>query len=300
MRIRMLFALGMVLALAVTAQAQRIPKIDPGKLPRIDLDGTISGVRPGAILVTTATNETWGVKLTPRTKIKVTGNAGLDVLRRGVFVRFTATVDKRRSRIADKVGKLTVFTPSQDQEYMPGVFYPGGAGADDEMQPFGAPPFGAQPPRAKRHAAAANKETFDIRARVVGSRKGKLNLYVPNQFFKPSLSIRLADDVVIDVDSADYSIAKSGDKLQARGEQFARTAIEASKVTIELAKPLDAARKKTPKKAISKRPSRRTAKDKQDSFEVVDEIAREKDQAEADNNEPPAQHQELPGDRPAP
>ena len=289
MRIRMLFALSMVLSMAVTAQPQRIPKADPGKLPRIDLDGTISGVRPGAILVTTATDETWGVMLAPRTEIKVTGNAGLDVLRRGVFVRFTATVDKRRSRIADKVDKLTVFTPSQDQEYMPGVFYPGGAGADGEMQPFGAPAFGAQPPREKRHAAA-NKETFDIRARVVGFRKGKLNLYVPNPYFKSPLSVRLADDVVIGIDSADYSIAKPGDKLQARGRQIARTAVEAIKVTIELAKPRDVPPIKVPKKTTSKRPSRKTAKDKQDSFEVVDETAPKREPAEADNNQPATPH----------
>ena len=283
MRIPVQFALGMVLALAVAAQAQRMPRIERPKLPRITIEGTISSVQPGAILVTTATKETWGVKLTPKTKIKITGNAGIDVLQRDAFVRFTATVEKRRSRIADAVAKLTVFTPSQHQEYMPGVFYPGGADADEEVQAFGAPPAEEQPPRAKRPPA---KETFDIRARVVSFRKGKLNLYVPNPYFKPSLSVRLADDVVIDVDSSDYSIAKAGDKIEARGDQIAPTAIEATKVTIELVEPLDAAKKKVAKKPTTKRPSRKKANDKQVPFEVADDIVPEQGKAEADNNKP--------------
>ena len=203
---------------------------------------------------------------------------------------------------------------------MPGVFYPGqnGDGAGLEPKPGmppkvprpqgpGVPPDVPQPPAAgkppnapqgqdadKPAKAAANIETFDIRARITAVKGRWLTVYAPrNTFFKPSFRFQLTDKPVIQLDVNDYSLAKSGDKISARGVQLAPQAVQAMQVEIQLAEPLSDSRKK-PKRPAGKRPPRGPSKEGQDRqpFEVAQEIEQEK-RAKAEQPKQP-----RPGDKP--
>ncbi len=270
---RALLAVCMVFSLVVWADGQGFhPRAgrQPGaaRFAPVRVDGAIAQIGPGMIMVTTAANEMWWLKVPANAVIRVTGTAEPEVLCSGLFVRFTAAVDKRRSKVQGKVEKLTIFTPSREPSRMPGVFYPNqvGAGAGvkqgPEMPPgFGMPPNPGMRPNpavqpqvpgtqnaSARGTAASNVEAFDIRAQVASHKKGKLTLYVPNPFFKPKLKIELSEEPVIEVDVSSYAVAKPGDKISARGLQISQRGVHAREVLIELAEPLDTLRKKPQKR----------------------------------------------------
>lgn len=294
----------------------------PGRQPPviqfapIQLQGTVAGVRPGMIAVSTAAGETWAVKVTGRTEIRVLGTAEPDVLRPGLYVRFFAPVDKRRSRVEQKVGKLTIFSPSKQIGRMPGVFYPGQEGDEAAPEP-GTPPNGPEAPGPGRAAKAHNRkapaerpmgprsrtpgppdkapnvETFDIRARLTAVKGDWLTVYVRNPFFKPSLRIQLTDEPEIKLDVSEYSVAKPGDKVAALGRGIGAQAVQARQVRIELAEPLGGSGKRA-KRPGPKRPPRRPRKGGHDrgSFEIAEEM--ESDKPGQGKQPPPAPKKDAP------
>jgi hypothetical protein len=139
-------AVSAVLALAVSVHGQGLRRRGPVLGPAIpvapiQLQGTVAGVRPGMVAVTTAAGETWALKITPRSEVRVTGTAEPDVLRPGMYVRFIAPIDTRRSLVQGEVEKLVIFSPSEEVGRMPGVFYPGQEGEDSALEPgAGGPP----------------------------------------------------------------------------------------------------------------------------------------------------------------
>jgi len=116
---RACFAGCLALAIAAAASAQQIIQIVP-----VEISGTISQIGNRMILVTTAAKRTYTVALTNRTQIRVVGMAEPDILAPGAFVRFIALVDRKTGRVQGKVDALTIFTPAQTNERIPGVMYP--------------------------------------------------------------------------------------------------------------------------------------------------------------------------------
>jgi hypothetical protein len=311
---RAALAASAVLGLAVSTQGQgrnpRAAAMPPMiQLMPIQLEGTVAGVRPGMIGVTTAAGETWALKIPPKAEVRVTGTAELSVLRPGMYVRFLAAVDKRRSLAQGKVEKLTVFSPSQELGRMPGVFYAGQEGDEAAMQPGPGvrpnPPQGRNPGgrpnrpkgrdgRVPPKAAPAGRDA-DARGKTAANVvKGRwLTVYARNTFFKPTLRIELADKPVVNLDVNTYTLAKSGDKISARGVQIAPQVIQAMQVAIELAEPLGEPGK-TAGRTIGKRPPRgpRKGSDDRQPFEVAEEI--EKDKPDQPKETPPQQKPEKP------
>ncbi len=281
---RTALAASLLFALAVSAHGQGLNRRGPAMGPVIQLnpvklEGTVVAVRPGIVALTTATGESWALRIPPKTEVRVTGTAGADVLRPGMYVRLLAPVDKRRGIVQEKVAELVVFSPSQEEGRMPGVFYPNPAKDPNAAQPNAAEPPVPPPKRAPagRRAKAKDKtdvvETFDIRARITVAKGRWLTLYARNNFFKSTLRIELVDRPVIKLDVNDYTLAKSGDKIAALGHQIGPRAAQAAKVIIQLAQPVGESGKK-PGRTTGKRLPRRSAKQGQgrQSFEVAEEM----------------------------
>jgi len=254
MSTRALLVVVLVFAPAVPLFGQGVPPMVPRviQFTPIELSGTVAAVQPGVITVKTPADELWGLRVPQRAEVRVIGKAERDVLVPGLYVRFVATVDKRRSRVLEKVSKLTIITPSQEVGRQPGVFYPGqeeamgmGEQPNPLFPPGGKPPGGDPPAEPGGNGQAeSNEEEFDIRAQVTGVRGNRMSLYVPNAFFKPVLMIELADDLEISLDLNNYGIAGPGDKLLSMGRQIAPQAVEALKVSIELTEPYSTKRKR--------------------------------------------------------
>jgi len=309
---RVAVAASVVLGLVFSADGQGVNPRRAGlaqiQLVPIQLVGTVAGVKPGMIAVTTAAGETWALSIPPKVEVRVTGTAVPDVLSPGMFVRFIAAVDKPRGLVQGKVEKLVIFSPSEETGRMPGVFYSGQEGDEAAVQPkAGMPPNlpegrnpGVRPgPRREREPgvprkaaptqgvpdreadakgkAAAQVETFDIRGRITAVKGRWLTVYARNTLIKPVLKIELADKPEIKLDVNTYSLAKAGDKISARGVQIGAQAVQAIQVAIELMEPLGASGKK-PVRPIGKRSSRPASKAGEDRepFEVTQEAGQAK------------------------
>ncbi len=224
-------------------------------LHQVELSGSIVQVAPQAIAIKAANGQNWTLKLRNGTKIKVTGSAEPEMLTAGTCVRFTARIDKRTSKGQDKIGNITIFTPTpgvaertlgverasahpqgQDDAHAagprrgPGMGPPGpvpGAGPDpgppaDPGLPDEATDGGKAPKKRGPAAKGPDKSVpevadYDVCAQVVSFRGGRLIVSVPNSFFKPKVTVELAADAQIGLDLGDPSVVKPGDKLSAVG-----------------------------------------------------------------------------------
>jgi hypothetical protein len=233
----------LVLGLASAGHAQRAGQPQRSS---ITLEGKIVRVGAGAIVITTAGNQQWTVSIPPKTQVRVNGTVEADGLSPGTYVRFSASVDRRQGRTTEKVGRLSVFTPSQtDASRTPGV------------RRFNE---AAGPGRAKlpREPVADNADNYEIAAQVVGYKAGRLTVSVPNTYFKGKLTVELAQDATIDLDSNDLSLAKAGDTAKVVGSSATKGMAEAKEVEITLAEPLGSGKK--PKRVVARLPSKSRVK----------------------------------------
>jgi hypothetical protein len=250
----LLFALA--LALATTAQAQVFPgrrgheqiKLDP-----FAAKGTIAGVGRGQIQLITATQQKWLVAVSPQAVVHVIGTAEPSFLRSGMFVRFTAALDKK-GKAQEPVSELTIYTPSAEMGIgvWPEGMAVGDVGAERPAQPanpFGGG-FGVGTP-----AVPADTARYVVGGRITGERRGKLIV----NFGRGTTEIELAENAAIKVDFADYTVARQGDSisvtkgktypnqfmlLQANPNAVGRAM--ALEMEIQLSQPLSGPEKKTP------------------------------------------------------
>ena len=292
MVLRTLLFSAAAVGLAASALGQAFPQ--PGQPRRrivqlvpVTVKGKVLSVRPGMIAVTTPADELWMVNLSQNTReVRITGKAEPDVLRPGMFVRLTAPVDKRYSRVEGQVRGLTIITPSQQSGRMLGVFFPGQEGGGGAVQPPGGAPQQADPPPVgDSEDANSHVQTFDVRGRLVGIKARRVTLYVPNHYFKPRLTFELAEEPVIDLDVSDYSVVRPGDTLSAMGIEMGDRGIEALELSIELVEPLSTGRKK-PTRPATRRPSRTREPPARPGERQAFEVAKEMEQEGAESSEP--------------
>jgi hypothetical protein len=246
--------------------------------------GTVEAIGPGFLQIKSLTGQQSVIQLLENTTVHVTGTAKVDVIGPGTFISFVAEVDKRRSEVQGKVGKLTLFTPSAERPL--GAFPGGAAGAALGADPFGANPA-AQPP-----AAGADNgppvETFELVGQIKGiDKNGKLMLFVPNQYFKPAVEIELTEEPEIHLDlsgPAMLRFVKPGDKVQGRGRQVTPNVAQVTELTIQLAEPLTTVKSKEPKKKPTRRTTRssRRKRGQPDKTAEAEEAAEAEEEAEAD------------------
>jgi hypothetical protein len=309
MLVRVAISVAMVVALAARVEAQPLIRPRVVQLVPVEVDGTITAVRPPMISVTNAAGERCLLQISQETVVRVLGTAEPDMLRVKQYVRVVATVDKRQSKVKDKVDKITLSMPAQDPNRMPGVFYPGQEGGGDltppakgPLQPKAAPPAdppAAKPPKpaakGKDHedkdgGAAANEELLDVRGYISKIKGNQLTIDVPNAQFKSPLRLELDPQATIDLDLLDYTMAKAGDRISARGVQLGPQLISASEVGIMLSTSLTT-KKRPPTKPLAKQPSARPKPDEPPPFEVANADGKAKP-------EPPAKELPAAKDRP--
>ena len=258
---RVLLAAFIAGGLLFPAHAQRVRpgrNVQPPK-PKTEpfaAQGTIRALMPGRIQILTDSTQNWIVFVDPKAIIRVTGTAEPDFLKIGMFIRFTAEVDKR-GLVKNQLEQLTIFTPSQ--RVFPGIWPEGQEPAADKPAE-GKPRFGTGVggPAAVGNAPASN--LYTVAGCITGSRKGLLTVNAGRAVVR----VQVAVDAKIDVDISDYSVAKPGDKISVtRGKMFAgRVGIaQAQELAIKLSKPLalpkkKPTRKKPPAKKSPARPRR--------------------------------------------
>jgi hypothetical protein len=198
------------------------------------------------------------VWIDPKANIHVNGTAKADFVRPGLFVKFTAEVDKR-GKAQDKVEELTIFTPSQQD--IPG-FWPEGTGPAAPEEGDGVGDFRPVIPPQMSTGRYLTPGKYAVAGRITADRKGKFTLTTARRIFQ----FELAEEPKIEVDFADYSVAQQGDQISVKkGKMFAGRMgmAQASELAIKLSEPLTFRVEKPvrTKKATAKRPSRQPGKE---------------------------------------
>lgn len=250
MPLRSVFALCVVVVLISPAAGQRFrpPKgRQPPKLPTdpFAADGTVQAVLPPRIRMLTNTEQVWIIWVDPKATVHVRGTAEADFLSAGMFVRFTAEIDKR-GVVKDKVTDLTIFTPSEKN---PIGIWPEGAGPVDKEDEgpggFGGPMGGAMQAGPSGFQTPAST-AYTVAGRITGARRGK---FIVNAG-RGVVRFELAEEPKIQVDFADYRVAKQGDKISITKGKMLRGQLgvaQAEELTIELSEPLGTGKKKVPR-----------------------------------------------------
>jgi hypothetical protein len=251
-------------------QGFRQPNAGQPQLEAFEAEGTIEAVAAGKIQIATNANQRWIVMLTPQTKVEYTGAASVDVLRPGMGVKFTAPMDKQGT-VKEKVARLTVFTPSQEN---PLGFWSAAEGAPAAGEapaggaPAGAPPAAGDPfgfgkkldeatgkpagkPAGKTvgkpagKAAATEAGTYLIAGRITSYHAGKLQLTTGNAVIKAEV----AADAQVDAKLSDCTLARKGDHITVSGQAIPKGGLaQAASVKITAAEPLAGGGKVKPTK----------------------------------------------------
>ena len=241
--------------LAQNFQRRAQPGRQPAALEPVEIRGVLEGVMRGRMIVRDVNNQPWQVAVPLNTKVQVTGGAEVDCLQTGMFIEFTVELDDRGAS-KGKIGSLAIVTLSPKR---PMGLFPAKIAIDqDDWDWGGEKDQGRQAAKpTKRAAGAVPAGTYRIVGRLMVGRGGKLSVQVG----RASLPFELAEPTAVTVDISDYSVASQGDHAIVKGMMMPNLPgmAKATKVTIELAKPLLAAKKKGPA-AKAKRPAKRPKK----------------------------------------
>jgi hypothetical protein len=205
-------------------------------------------------------NQNWMIWLNEQTKVTLTGTASPDFLRSGLYVSFTADLDKR-GFIKDKVSQLTIFTPTNENGVgvFPGTSTVGGENEGPGAAGGFAPKAGGKVGKAASKVAAATMEgQATIAGQVTAAKNSKLTVNAGGRTFK----FDLADDAKIDVKVADYtSFARKGDKITVDGKTYPNTTGVglAAVVKIEAAAPFGSGKAKAPPRTPTRTPKKKQA-----------------------------------------
>jgi hypothetical protein len=219
------------------------------KRERFTGTGTVEALLPNAVIkFTMASKEIWHVKLEapkrqrdPKTRryvfkggtdIQVTGTAEPSFLRTGMYVRFSAGFDAR-GKSSDVISLLTIFSPNESRKV--GIFREGFAEGGKE---------------------AGAKTQFLVAGQLANFKNGKMSVVVGGK----KIQIAVAEDVKINVDVSDPSLAKQGDKIEIKkGYYFQKGAVFGEIVEIELSEPLVGKTKKSRRSSSKKKPQKKSS-----------------------------------------
>ena len=102
-------AVALLLCLSGSAYGQVVVNVTA-----VEFTGKIAQLQRGLIAVTAEGGQTWQVKITNQTKMHVGGTVAREAVTAGMYVRFSAMMDKRLGRSQDKISAVTVFSPAGD------------------------------------------------------------------------------------------------------------------------------------------------------------------------------------------
>ncbi len=261
---RALIAMGVALALGTVALGQPVPLLE--------LSGTVEAVAHGAIQVKTQANDTWMLHVAPGTRIEVTGTAEPEMLRAGRYVRLTSTVD-RRGHVRDKVNQVTLIEVADRPGRRLGAFRPGQyepPAPGDRAEDHGMPMPVIAPPMAED----VDEVVLELRGRIRSYRGNYLTLEVPSPIFKNPVRLELAAPLTIPIEVSDYSMAKPGDRISAKGPQIGQNTVRAIELNIMLSEPVGEVKKRpAPAAPAAGRPQ----EEERGAFGVPEPVEREEE-----------------------
>lgn len=205
------FCLTIILCPAVASAQRRQGRAENVPDPQsFRIEGKILGIQPGIIQWTSDGETPRLLKLDPKQtrRVTVTGTAEPEFLRPGMFIRFTAPIDKK-GNVQQPVKVLTIFTPSGDPEqgFTVGVY------SEDPTDP-NAP--------------------YTVAGQLRGERRGTYVLAAGGDVIR----FELDEAPEIGVDVNDYSLAMPGDEIRGNAWGYDESQLVADAIDIKLAEPL--------------------------------------------------------------
>jgi len=245
------------------------PRGNAEQFPRIEASGTVEVLAPMGLQIASPSGQKWQLILERECKVELTGKALPDVLRPGLIISFTASIEKKTGHATEKVESLVIC--SIDQEHQLGVFPEqgigsgalgnaaaggemGGAGPGQVPNAFGAPGGGfgnlggpaERPSRSGRGRQNVQDETpverYQVCGRISGITKlGKITVVAPNPHFRAPIQIEVGEnpDISLELSGREaMSFIRPGAKVAGKGVQIGPTAARMSELSVELVEPL--------------------------------------------------------------
>jgi hypothetical protein len=222
-----------VCAAGVTALAQENKFVAPANALSLEDTGSLEIYRSGYMQIRDSKMELWVLKILPQTTITVEGEAEADYLRPGLSIQFDGEINKK-SAIAEPISEIKLLNTKGKP--LLGLFPAGEEG--DRVRPVRKPQPGA----------------YCIKGKLASYKDGQLTVSIGGRRITGTLS----DEVTINFKSDDPNMAMSGDSVKVKAWYFANTKPIAARnipgkaiaeeITITLAKPLAASRRKTRRK----------------------------------------------------
>jgi hypothetical protein len=164
---------------------QQAPKGSP-----IKVDGTVESVQAGGLVVNGKDGKKYGVGFPQTAKITMSGNASPDVLKSGMYVQFTVTLDDKKKPTSEAT-KIQIIEPSNISQ--PGVF--------SEKGPDGKP---------------GEPGPFFVRGTVKSFRDGTLNISAGTT----AIAVTVPSSASIPVTVSEWQLASPGDTITGDGSAF--------------------------------------------------------------------------------
>lgn len=193
----------MLIASTGAAQGRRNTANGPKAAP-LHGNGTLVAARPGLLQVTDKDGAPWllQVKAEPQ-RIHVSGTAHPNLLAPGMFVRFSAELNKKGEAVAP-VDSLTLFTPRPEMAV--GI-------ALESALDRGAFQFG----EVKTPAETTESPKYLVAGRILKRKNNDLAV----SDGRSTVKLSLAETVEIKVDlTGDYRMIRPGDKVEYRGKYY--------------------------------------------------------------------------------
>lgn len=178
-------------SISAPARAQQ-GKGNAAKGASVLLDAKIDQVVPQGIIATDKAGKKYAIGFDQKSKVGLSGNAGVDYISNGMFVQFDVDLDAEGKPTSDAKKLLIV---EQSNLNTPGVFSSKG--------PDGKP--GEPGPYFVRGTVRTNKD-------------GVLTVVAGN---KP-MTVKVAADTMVPVKISDWTLAKPGDTIKGNGTSFAQ------------------------------------------------------------------------------
>lgn len=242
---------------------RRMQMAQQAQLQPIEIEGSIQGITHGRMMMVDDNNRAWQIAIPLGAKVHVTGTATRDHLQNGMFIEFEAEFDDR-GELVEPVGALTIITPSQETAIgvSPVAAKSKDKDAAESAEPAEKETKGAH--GAKRGKAAAAKPSLAGKYHIVGhlvvGRGNKLSVNAGNG----TIPLELTEDPSVSININDYTVASEGDKAKLKGVMMTGQPgkAQATELTITLAEPLTAEKKKiAPAKSGAKHSTKRAKKD---------------------------------------
>jgi hypothetical protein len=245
MRVDSIFSAGLLAVAVWTAsEAACAQFVAPQNSLSFEDKGTLEAIQGEAMQMRDSKSEPWLLSIGADTKVTVEGEAERDCLRPGLFVQFTAKINKK-GRLEEPLSEIEI-TSAQGKASM-GIFP-----ADDVE--------GLKPVRA------LTAGSYLVKGKLATFRDDELLVIAGRHRISGAVS---ADDLKVKLNLEDTSLAQPGDEVKVKAWYYdtgrpnlnlaRRGNAMAEEITITLAKPLESGGKK-PRQ--TERPARASSKSK--------------------------------------